>query len=137
MVLSLTIVALLLLLGLLCCVVLPFFLVRRGFSGTSARTRLGGRDRALEFAHSRFHLVDEPDVLVVPHHAGLRAVVGVPYSGRPQAHFAQVGGFYAEYAQGTDSAKNAMPNDMANLGCRTVPQMGCIAPEAQPCIRSH
>src|SRR5882757_4921362 len=46
-------------------------------------------------------------------------------------------GFTPSTLKATDSAKNAMPNDMANLGCRTVPQMGCIAPEAQPCIRSH
>src|SRR5271155_5318775 len=37
----------------------------------------------------------------------------------------------------TDSEKNAMPNDMANRGCRTVPQTGWIAPEAQACTRSH
>ena len=30
-----------------------------------------------------------------------------------------------------------MPNDMANRGCRTVPQMGCTAPDAQACARSH
>src|ERR1700685_3360001 len=29
-----------------------------------------------------------------------------------------------------------MPNDMANLGCRTAAQIGCIWPESQACARS-
>src|SRR3984893_17372099 len=45
-------------------------------------------------------------------------------------------GFTPTTLKATDSAKNAMPNDMANRGCRTVLQMGCIAPEAQACARS-
>src|SRR5258706_7480764 len=45
-------------------------------------------------------------------------------------------GFTPSTLKATDSAKNAMPNDMANRGCRTVPQMGCIAPEAQAWARS-
>src|SRR5579863_5888682 len=59
MVLSLAVVAILLLLGLLCCVVLVLFLGRRG---------RGGSDVALEFAHPRFHLIDQPDILVIPHY---------------------------------------------------------------------
>src|SRR5258707_3483588 len=46
-------------------------------------------------------------------------------------------GFTPSTFKATDSAKNAMPNDMANRGCRTVPHMGCIAAEAQACVRSH
>src|SRR3977135_2759674 len=37
----------------------------------------------------------------------------------------------------TDSEKKAMPNDMANLGCRTVAQMGSTISEAQACVFSH
>src|ERR1700678_4097838 len=95
MVLSLAVITLLLLLGLLCCVVLVVFLVRRGFT----RSRFGGSDVALEFAHTRFHLIHEANVLVVPDHAGLRIVVRVPYGRGTQTHLAQVGGFNAEYAQ--------------------------------------
>src|ERR1700722_397390 len=36
----------------------------------------------------------------------------------------------------TDSAKNAIPNDMANLGCRMVPHTGSASPEAHACTRS-
>src|ERR1019366_909992 len=51
LVLGLAVVALLLLLGLLCCVVLVVFL----FGGSRLPgTGLGGRDRALDFAHARF-----------------------------------------------------------------------------------
>ena len=77
MVLVLAVVAILLLLGLLCCVVLVVFL-------WPARLR-GGRDVALEFAHARFHLIDEPDILVIAHYAGLRVVVRVPYRSGTQA----------------------------------------------------
>src|ERR1039458_4328534 len=95
MTLGLTVIAILLLLGLLCCVVLVLFL-RRGFSGRT----FGGTYVVLEFAHPRFHLIDQPDILVIPHYAGLRIVVRVPYGCGTQADLAQVGGFHAEYAQG-------------------------------------
>src|SRR5580692_10618210 len=79
MVLVLAVIAILLLLGLLCCVVLMVFLFRRGFT----RTTFGGGDVALEFAHARFHLVDEPDVFVVPDYAGLRVEVRLTQSRGP------------------------------------------------------
>src|SRR5579872_651193 len=41
----------------------------------------------------------------------------------------------------TDSEKNAMPNDIANRGCRTVPQIGwtdfATQAEAHACARSQ
>src|SRR5580658_3510929 len=46
-------------------------------------------------------------------------------------------GFTPSTLKATDSEKNAMPNDMANRGCRTVPQTGSIAAETQACTRSH
>src|SRR5260370_38148245 len=81
MVLVLAVVAILLLLGLLCCVVLMVFLRRCGFG----RTTSGGRHVALEFAHCRLHLVDELDVVVIPHYPALRVVISVPNGGSAQA----------------------------------------------------
>src|SRR5260370_35524677 len=46
-------------------------------------------------------------------------------------------GFTPATLKATDSEKKAMPNDMANLGCRTVAQMGSTIPEAQACVFSH
>src|ERR1700683_80218 len=50
-------------------------------------------------------------------------------------------GFTPSTLKATDSEKNAMPNDMANRGCRTVPQIGWAISETQPemwaCARSH
>src|SRR6202521_2776517 len=45
-------------------------------------------------------------------------------------------GFTPSTLDGTESEKNAMPNDMANRACRTVAQMGCMAPEAHACAFS-
>src|SRR5580658_2726768 len=96
MTLVLAVIAILLLLGLLCCVVLAVFLFRRGF----IRRSFGGFHGALEFTYARFHLIDEANVFVVPDDASLRVVVRVPNGRGPQADGAQVGGFHAEYAQG-------------------------------------
>src|ERR1022692_4120725 len=92
MVLALAVIAILLLLGLLCCVVLVVFLLGRAW--------LGGGDVALEFVHARLHLIDEPDIVVVADDAGLRIVERMPQSGRTQADLAQIGGLNAEDAQG-------------------------------------
>src|ERR1700716_2018059 len=46
-------------------------------------------------------------------------------------------GFTPDTLKATDNEKKAMPNDMANLGCRTVAQMGSTIPEAQACVFSH
>src|SRR5271170_5796131 len=46
-------------------------------------------------------------------------------------------GFTPSTLRPTDSEKNAMPNDMANLGCRTVPHTGCTADEIQACALSQ
>ena len=95
----LAVVALLLLLGLLSCVVFMVFLIRCGSCEPDPDKRLGAGHIAFEFAHSRFHFVNEPDIFVVPDHAGLRVVIRVPDGGGTQTELAQVGGFYAEHAQ--------------------------------------
>src|ERR1700722_18595543 len=43
-------------------------------------------------------------------------------------------GFTPATVKPTDSEKNAMPNDIANLGCRTVAQIGCIWLDIQASI---
>src|SRR5579863_9467865 len=46
-------------------------------------------------------------------------------------------GFTPATVRATDSAKNAMPNDMAKRGWRTVAQIGSSAPETEACTCSH
>ena len=46
-------------------------------------------------------------------------------------------GFTPATVKPTDSAKKAMPNDMANLGWRTVAQIGSIWLESEACARFH
>src|ERR1700723_3306108 len=83
MVFRLAVIAFLLLFGLLASVVLMFFCLRRW-------TRLGRSHAAPEFTHPRFHLIDEPDVLVIPHSGSLRHFVAVTQSRRPQADLPHV-----------------------------------------------
>src|SRR5580704_19424576 len=96
MVIGLAVIALLLLLGLLCCVVLVVFLFRRP---RLAGTGFGGRDGALEFTHARLDFVNDPDIQVVVHHPSLSGVVRVPDRSGTQADLAQVCGFDAGYGQ--------------------------------------
>ena len=88
----LAVIAILLLLGLLCCVVLTVFL-------TGGRG-LGRGEISLDAPNRGLHLVNQLDVVVVADNAGLRVVERVPDCGRTQADLAQVGGFDAEYALG-------------------------------------
>src|SRR5580698_8732774 len=46
-------------------------------------------------------------------------------------------GFTPATVRPTDSAKNAMPNDMAKRGWRTVIQIGSRYPDSEACTRSH
>ena len=62
--------------------------------------------------------------------AGLIVALVISFAGHTSA------GFTPSTLNATDSEKNAMPNDMANRGCRTVAQMGCIASEAHACAFS-
>jgi hypothetical protein len=87
LVISLAVVALLFLLGLLCCVVLMVFL------GCGAG--FGGSDVALDLPGQRLELVDDPHVFVVPHHTRLRAVIREPDRRRTQADRGQVRRFDA------------------------------------------
>src|ERR1700722_968872 len=78
---NLAVVALLFLLGLLCCVVPMLFLLRGpGF---------GGRDVTLDLPRQSLDLVNDPDVVVVPYNTRLRAVVRVPDRRRTQADVGQ------------------------------------------------
>ena len=45
-------------------------------------------------------------------------------------------GFTPATVRPTDSAKNAMPNDMAKRGWRTVAQIGSMYPDTEACTRS-
>src|ERR1700722_452574 len=49
---------------------------------------------------------------------------------------ARSAGFTPATVRPTDSAKNAMPNDMAKRGWRTVAQIGSLYPESEACKRS-
>src|SRR5438270_3230402 len=93
---GLAVVALLLLLGLLCCVVLVIFLWRRpGFSAAG----FSGCDVALEFANARLDFVNDPDILVIVHDVGLRGVIRVPYCRWPQAYLPQISRSNPGYGQ--------------------------------------
>src|SRR5580704_14834630 len=84
---TLAVIALLWLIGLLCCVVLVVFL----FRGSG----LGRGNVALDLPRQRFHLVNDPDILVVVHDPGLRMLIGTLDRGRTQADAGQVGGLHA------------------------------------------
>ena len=122
MVLGLAVIALLLLLGLLRCVVLVVFLFRDP-SG------LGGCD--VDLLEVRARAIPPRIQTVCSRNSGRRglACCSTCAAGRQDADSPGAGRRVLRRVtlNATDSEKNAMPNDMANRGCRTVAQMGCIS----------